>query len=152
VFRTILVEPSTGLRACISSSGPVEKRIWEFWPSDLAETFLRAGIVKAPPPPFTQECRKDGEASGAPPAIIQPKAGLVYHAGSMYGAGNTVALIANADADAHSLHWFADERHLGISAPGVPLLWTPSPGSITLRVVDDAGRSAQRRIQVRAAE
>jgi penicillin-binding protein 1C len=76
----------------------------------------------------------------------------VYHTGATRGVGKTVALIADADADVASLHWFAGERYLGASTPGEPLLWNASPGSISLRVVDDAGRSAQRRIQVRVAE
>jgi penicillin-binding protein 1C len=146
------VDPSTGLRACSSSSGRAETRVWEFWPTDLARMFLKAGVVKAPPPPFAPECRKDGEASGTPPVIVQPKAGLVYHTGTSRGIGNTVALMANADADVASLHWFADERYLGISTPGEPLLWNASSGAVTLRVVDDAGRSAQRRVHVRVVE
>jgi penicillin-binding protein 1C len=152
VFRTILVDPLTGLRACASNSARAQTRVWEFWPTDLARMFLRAGVVKAPPPPFAPECRAEREASGAPPVIIQPKAGLVYHAGSSRGVGNVVALMADADADVALLHWFADGRHLGMSTPGEPLLWKASPGSITLRVVDDAGRSAQRRIHIRAVE
>ena len=154
VFRTILVDPLTGLRACSSSSGRVETRVWEFWPTDLARMFLRAGMVKQPPPPFAPECRKDGEASGMPPVIIQPKAGLMYmyHTGATRGIGNALALMADADADVAALHWFADERYLGISIPGEPFLWNASPGSILLRVVDDAGRSAQRRIHVRVVE
>jgi penicillin-binding protein 1C len=152
VFRTILVDPVTGLRACPSSSGRVETRVWEFWPTDLARMFLKAGVIKPPPPPFAPECQNEGGIPGQPPVIIQPKAGIIYHTGSTRGVGNTVALIANADADAASLYWFADERYLGISTPGDPLLWNAFPGSITLRVVDDAGRSAQRRIQVRTAE
>ena len=86
-----------------------------------------------------------------PPVIIQPKPGVVYHTGSTRGVGRTVALIANADADTTSLHWFADGRYLGVAVPGSPFVWNATPGSITLRVVDDAGRTAQRRIQVRVA-
>jgi penicillin-binding protein 1C len=152
VFRTILVDTSTGLRACSSSSGSVETQVWEFWPTDLARMFLSAGVVKPPPPSFGPECREEWEPFGMPPAIIRPKAGLVYYIGSARGTGNTVALIANADADASSLHWFADERYLGVSTPGEPLLWSAFPGNITLRVVDDVGRSAQRRIHIRAVE
>ena len=152
VFRTILVNPETGLRACASSSGPVETRVWEFWPTDLAQMFLRAGVVKPPPPPFAPECREMGGISGIPPVIVQPKAGLVYHIDFKHGSGNAVALIANADADVRYLHWFANERYIGIATPGNPLLWQASPGNATLRVVDDAGRSAQRHITIRTAE
>jgi len=152
VFRTILVDPVTGLRACSSSARRVETRVWEFWPTDLAQMFQKAGVIKQPPPPFAPECRRDGSSPGMPPIIIQPKAGIVYHAGSARGVGNAVALIANADADVATLHWFADKRYLGISTPGNPLLWNAFPGSITLRVVDDAGRSAQRRVQIRGMQ
>jgi len=152
VFRTILVDPLTGLRACSADPGRAETRVWEFWPADLARMFLAAGVVKPPPPPFAPECRPEREFAGAPPVIIQPKAGLVYHTGAGRGAGAALALLAEADADAAALHWFADERHLGRTAPGETLLWRAAPGSTTLRVVDDAGRSAQRRILVRAAQ
>ena len=152
VFRTILVDAETGLRACAASSGRVETRVWEFWPTDLAQMFLRAGVVKPPPPPFGPECMGSEEASGVPPVIIQPKAGLVYHTDFKPGLGNAIPLIANADADVRVLHWFADERYIGIATPGSPLLWQASPGSVILRVVDDAGRSAQRRVVVRVAE
>ena len=152
VFRNILVDPVTGFRACASSSGPVETRVWEFWPTDMARMFLRAGVVKPPPPPFAPECHEEEGTSGMPPVILQPKAGLVYYTDSRRDTGNTIALIANADADVRNVHWFADGRYLGIATPGNPLLWQASTGNITLRVVDDAGRSAQQRIQVRLAE
>ena len=152
VFRTIRVDVETGLRACLSSTGPVETRVWEFWPTDLAQMFLRAGVVKPPPPPFEPKCQAQEGVAGKPPSIVQPKAGLVYHTKAESGADNTVALMANTDADVCRLHWFANDRYLGISEPGKPLLWQASPGSVALRVVDDAGRSAQRRITVRVAQ
>ena len=35
VFRTILIDAETGLRACRPIPGRTEERVWEFWPSDL---------------------------------------------------------------------------------------------------------------------
>lgn len=59
--------------------GRTEERVWEFWPSDLQALFLRAGVVKPPPPPFSPECGPEaGVQPGRPPRIITPKDGVVY--------------------------------------------------------------------------
>lgn len=156
VFRTILVDRETGLRACAPVPGRTEERVWEFWPTDLQRIFLRAGIVKPPPPPFSPECAAPaaaGErtAAGEPPRISIPKEGVVYRMPLSDPARGRIPLTADTDADARSVFWFAGERFLGRSAPGRELLWTPPPGITELHVVDDLGRAARRRLVVRVA-
>ena len=61
----------------------------------------------------------------------------------------TLLLQAHADAGIRTLHWFADGRLIGRSAPGETLEWETGPGTYLLRVVDDAGRAVTRRVIVR---
>lgn len=156
VFRTILVDRYTGLRACAPEPGRTEERVWEFWPSNLRRIFLRAGIVKPPPPPFSPECaalRRSSERAplGNPPRISIPKEGVLYRLPLADPARGRLPLTADADADARSVFWFAGDRFLGRSAPGRELLWTPPPGTTELRAVDDRGRASRRRLLVRVA-
>lgn len=79
VFRTILIDAETGLRACRPVPGRTESAYGNSWPSDLQALFLRAGVVKPPPPPFSPECGPEaGVQPGRPPRIITPKDGVVY--------------------------------------------------------------------------
>ncbi len=151
VFRTILVDRTTGLRACAPQEGRTETRVWEFWPSDLAAMFARAGLPKPPPPPYEEQCRQQLKAAGRPPVIVQPRDGLVYRKAASGGGGEQLVFLAHAEAGVRNLHWFVNERYLGSSAPGEPLLWRASTGDVTVRVVDDAGRAALRTVHVRPA-
>lgn len=150
VFRSILVNRVSGLRACAPQEGRTESRVWEFWPSDLARMFARAGAPKPAPPPFEEQCRKEQKISGLPPVIVQPKDGLIYHEKTAAGQKGNMVLMAHADAGVHALYWFADDSFLGSTAPGEPLLWRAPDGDVTLRVVDDAGRAARRRLRIQA--
>lgn len=152
VFRTILLDTATGLRAC-RPSPTTQERIWEFWPSDLQEIFAQAGIVKPAPPPFLPECLPESETTvaGSAPRILVPKEGVAYQRriGDQRDL-SAIPLTASVDADARALFWFAGERFLGRVAPGTPLLWQPDSGVHMLRVVDDLGRSSTRRVLVQA--
>ena len=152
VFRTILVDKATGLRVCRPQDSKTELRVWEFWPSNLHQMFALAGIHKPAPPPFEAECHQAEQNTGHPPRIVQPKEGLIYRLTLRAATANQqLALLAHADADVQQLYWFMDDRYLGTSKPGQPFLWVPRPGNSLVRVVDDAGRSAQRRLRVLVA-
>ena len=148
IYRTILVDTRTGLRACSPEDPHVEMRIQEFWPSELAAMFAAAGIAKTPPPPLDPRCSPEGTLPGAPPVILRPKAGLIYHL-RPEAPRHILLLQAHADAGIRTLHWFADGRLIGRSAPGETLEWETGPGTYLLRVVDDAGRAVTRRVIVR---
>lgn len=149
VFRTILIDRETGLRACEAVPGRTEEVVWEFWPSDLRAQFLRAGIVKSPPPPFGPGCGAQPVA-GTPPRVISPKEGVVYRRSLSAPEAAGIPLTAGADADAKAVFWFVRERFIGRCAPGETLLWLPEEGVHELRVVDDRGRSSSRTVTVRA--
>ncbi len=148
VFRKILVDTETGLRACRPVPGRTEEIIWEFWPSDLSALFLQAGVVKPPPPPFAPECITETQP-GLPPRILSPKEGMIYRIRLSDPERNTIPLIAGADADAGAIFWFIKDRFIGRSLPGKPLLWRPDSGVHLLRAVDDRGRVCTQQVNVR---
>ena len=148
VFRTILIDRETGLRACEDVPGRTEEVVWEFWPSDLRAQFLRAGVVKPTPPPFGPGCGQAAVA-GSPPRMISPREGVVYQRSLSAPGRNGIPLKAGADADARAVFWFEKERFIGRSAPGETLLWFPEDGVHELRVVDDFGRASSQKITVR---
>ena len=150
VFRTILIDAETGLRACRPVPGRTEERVWEFWPSDLQALFLRAGVVKPPPPPFSPECGPEaGVQPGRPPRIITPKDGVVYQRRLSDPERSGITLVASTDADASAVFWFVKDRFIGRGVPGEPLVWHPGDGAQMLRVVDNLGRAAMQKIVVR---
>ncbi|MDD2967589.1 MAG: transglycosylase domain-containing protein [Desulfovibrionaceae bacterium] len=141
VFRTILIDKASGLRACQPEAGRTEERVWEFWPSDVQRIFARAGIAKPAPPDWLPQCRKGEAVQGKAPRIILPKKGVTYYARIAAGQSPPLPLTASAEPDVHTLHWFAGAHYVGSTAPDVPLLWRPAEaGTIELRVVDDMGR------------
>ncbi len=152
VFRSILVDKTTGLRACMPQEGRTEIQTWEFWPTELAQMFARAGMPKPEPPPFMPECERKDIVAGSPPRIVQPKDGLVYRLSLSNKGNESVAFIAHAEAGVKNLHWFVNGSYLGSRAPGEIILWKAVPGDAEVRVVDDAGRAAQKRLRVRAAQ
>ena len=148
MFRTILIDRETGLRACEPVPGRTEEVVWEFWPSDLRAQFLRAGVVKPSPPPFGPGCGQTPVA-GTPPRVISPKEGVIYQRRLSSPETTAIALTASADADARAVFWFVKERFIGRAAPGETLLWQPEDGVHELRVVDDRGRASSQKVTVR---
>ena len=148
VFRTILIDAETGLRACEPVPGRTEEVVWEFWPSDLRAQFLRAGVVKPPPPPYGPGCGQLAP-SGTAPRILSPREGVVYTRSLSAPRENAVALTAETDADAGAVFWFEKERFLGRSLPGNPFLWYPEDGVHRLMAVDDLGRASAVKVVVK---
>lgn len=152
IFQEILVDKASGLRACRPEPGRTERRVMEFWPSDLARIFAQAGIRKPAPPEWMPQCRPDNaDSAGPPPRIRIPKAGVTYHLQLSAPHRSRIPLTASAAPDATVIFWFAGDTLLGSSPPDAPLLWTPRPGSTELRAVDNLGRTARRTLRVRAA-
>ncbi|MBQ9453081.1 MAG: penicillin-binding protein 1C [Desulfovibrio sp.] len=151
IFRPILVDKITGLRACAPEEGRTETRVWEFWPSDLATMFARAGRPKPAPPPYMPQCLRQLQASGRAPDIVQPREGLTYRRAASGSKGQEIVLLAHAEADVRNLHWFINGSYIGSSLPGEPLLWQAKVGDMMVRVVDDAGRASLRTLRVRPA-
>ena len=149
IFRKILVDANTGLRACVPEEGRTVEKIWEFWPSNMQSIFRRAGIHKPPPPPWEPGCAQ-AQTGSQGPRIIIPKEHLIYRVRLSAPEQNMIALTASADAESDTLFWFAGKDFLGQSAPEQPLLWQARAGLHQVRVVDDKGRSHSRAIFVEA--
>ncbi|XOZ34363.1 penicillin-binding protein 1C [Halomonadaceae bacterium KBTZ08] len=143
VYREVRIDPDTGRRACPGQhSDDLEKRVYEFWPSNLLTLFRQAGLPRRTPPPFQEECSlTDTAAIGDKPSILTPQSTVTYALRPDRLGQEKIPLQASADADARALFWFVGDQFLGRSEPDEPLFWRPRPGHFELRVVDDLGRS-----------
>jgi len=149
LHRAVPIHPETGLRACREQPGQTEMTVYEFWPSDLLTIFRQAGVSLAGPPPFEPGCVLDDVAqSGMSPRITSPVAGVAYQLRSDRLDAETMVLTASVDGDVRTLYWFVDDGYIGKCAADQPLVWTPHSGTLTIRVVDDHGRAAQKEIEV----
>ena len=124
----------------------------EVWPAERLEQFRKAGFPRAN---SLQTVSDEGQhqiaASGSAPRILSPQSSLTYYLQSKESDQNQLVLEANAAAGTRQIHWFADRRYLGASAPSEPMPWTPMVGDYELQAMDDSGRVATRRISVRLA-
>lgn len=152
VYRKILIDKATGKRACVEVPGKTERVVWEFWPTDLQRVFRSAGIIKPGPPPFLPECGADGNPGGLPPEIISPKTGVTYHRSISRPENTVISLRASGDADATDFFWFSGSEFIGRSGLGEDIVWTPPGGKVTVRVVDNFGRSESRTFEVELTE
>jgi len=145
-----MIDDDTRLPACPPYVGHrVHEEIFEFWPSDLEEVFIEAGIPRRLPP-RNSECSNAGMMEGNPPAITSPMRSSTYVMRLARGDRQPIALAATADADAHTLYWFIDNAYIGHSRPDDPVYWQPpSAGDFRVRAVDDLGRSDERPLSVR---
>lgn len=148
ILRRVRLNPRTGLRSCPEDPEPGELRVVEFWPSELRQLFLRAGISKPAPPDFGPLCARQKPETQQAPRIILPKEGMIYHVQGTR-ADCTIPLLAHADAEATQLYWFVDADYAGTSTPGQTILVQELPGDHMVRVVDDRGRSARRQLSIR---
>jgi len=143
IFREILIDTQTGLRACRVSS-TTKFVVYEFWPSDLESLFQKAGIHHAIPPDYNTECHLNNQigAEGPAPRIVSPRENLVYSLHLNSRENSIIPLIAITDDDVKIIYWFINQSYIGQSIPNHSLDWPAKPGNYTLRAVDDHGRSA----------
>ena len=143
ILRRIYVTEE-GYQACVPEEG--QETVWEFWPSDLALMFQRAGVYKAPPPPFEPQCAR--EEPGYPPRITSPKLGLTYYASINAGGVASLVLAAQADAGVRQLRWFVNGQYQGETAPGRSLSVQLAPGIHHVLVSDENNRSSVRTLRI----
>lgn len=124
----------------------------EVWSADRLEQFRKAGFPRAAAGPPAEDGDPHRIASFGPaPTILSPQSALTYYIQSSVHEQNRLMLEANATPGTHQIHWFADRRYLGASAPAEALAWEPTVGDYELQAMDDAGRVSSRRISVRLA-
>lgn len=153
VHRPVVIDDATGKPACPPyAAGRTHVEVYEFWPSDLQQVFVQAGMPRRAPPQ-NPDCENAGQMVGDPPRITSPLRGSSYAMRLKRQGEDRIAFNATADADAHALYWFANDAYIGRSAPGESLFWQPqNAGHYDVRVVDDHGRSDQRPLEVSLVE
>ena len=149
VFRRVLIDTETGLRACRYEEGRTEWEVFEFWPSDLHEAFEQMGIHKASLPAMEEGCEALDEGGGGhAPRISSPQSAVQYQVRLSGGDYEQIPFLAVADADVRTLHWFLGKKYLGEVSANEPFYWKPVPGKYVVRVVNDHGRADALRVEV----
>jgi penicillin-binding protein 1C len=123
----------------------------EVWSADRLEQFRKAGFPRAAGPAAEENDTHRTASFGSPPRILSPQSALTYYIQSNAPQQNRLMLEANATPGTRRIHWFADRRYLGASAPAEPLPWEPTVGDYELQAMDDAGRVSSRCVSVRLA-
>jgi penicillin-binding protein 1C len=124
----------------------------EVWSADRLEQFRNAGFPRAAAGlPAEEESLNRTVSIGPPPKILSPQSALTYYIQTSAHQQNRLMLEANASPGTHQIHWFADRRYLGASAPAEPLPWEPTVGEYELQAMDDAGRVSSTHVSVRLA-
>jgi len=147
VHRAVPVYRASGLRACQHQPPHTEFKVYEFWPSDIAQAFSHAGIVLAQPPAYQHSCSSQLQLVQQAPQIRSPQPQLEYRLGNS-AEQQKLALQATLDGAATQAHWFIDKRYLGAAAAGDTLFWRGEAGEFQLTVVDDLGGVASQRLRI----
>ena len=147
VYRPLRIDNQSGQPVCApwdTETSHIE--VFEFWPSDLANVFMQAGLPKRQPPVVT--CQQ-GALAGDAPRITSPLKNTTYQLRQSQKGRDNISFSAVTDADSATVYWFVDDVYLGSSASKTPLDWRPSrPGKYRIRAVDDRGRADSRLINV----
>ncbi len=126
--------------------------IVEVWSAERLEQFRKAGFPRAATAqPAEDKAHHRAAIIGPPPKIISPQSALTYYIQANAHQRNRLMLEANATPGTHQIHWFADRRYLGASAPAEALAWEPTVGDYELQAMDDVGRVSSTRVSVRLA-
>ena len=152
ICREIYVNAQTGYRTLKQEGKHIKKQVYEFWPTDLLSLFRQAGIPRNVPPPFDPQVTLDMQSvSGIAPEIMSPVPDVEYLLQQGASAYNNLPLKAVTDADVQEVYWFIDQKFIGKSDPQETQYWSLSPGTFLVSVVDDHGRSDNRKVQIGVA-
>ena len=149
IHRRVMIDTRTGLIACPPyDMKHVHPEVFEYWPSELAQSFAKAGMPRRKPP--VNRCNNTNPSGGddQAPHITSPLTSVVYTL-RMRASSQTIPLACNLSADSHNVFWFVDSSYVGDGKAGIAISWTPShAGHFNVRAVDDLGRAADRDIEV----
>src|SRR5690554_170860 len=151
LHKKVWVKKHSEQAACPPFTEQHEQRIYEFWPSDLAQLFVRAGLPRRTPPHIECSASLVIQEQGSP-EIISPYSNMTFMMNaSGPGVVSQLPLQASASANVTTLYWLIENRLLGQTAPGEIFYWQPKkPGRYLLNVSDDHGRSDSRWVNVGA--
>lgn len=150
VYRKIPVDKATGLRACRHEPPRTVLKTYAFWPSDILESFEKAGIALKLPPAFGEECETINPFGGNAPQIIYPASDVSYivRRSVEKDGKKQMPFKASADADAGILYWFLDEAYMASSQPNETFFIPVGAGDFSLKVIDSRGRVTIRPLHI----
>lgn len=151
VHREFLVSKKNGRRICqLKDFNEAQKEIFEFWPSDIVQLFVKFGLPYKKAPPFENDCDEKDMGNARAPEIVSPKGDLIYSVRFQQQKGyDKIPFKAKVDQEIKKVFWFANQKPLGESLPNDTLLAELTPGSYEISVVDDRGQVASRSFQVK---
>lgn len=149
IFRPIMIDNKTGKAVCPPYDPKTSHlEVFEYWPSDLAAIFVKAGLPKKSPPK-TSHCALTQNYLGDPPKITSPLKNVVYQFRSTKQKNEKISFTANSDGSAKSLYWFVNDSFMGETEPHKAIDWVPTEsGTFKITVLDDMGRSNTRNVKV----
>lgn len=149
VHRAVIVDKVSGKPVCGRfDPATMRQEVYEFWPSDLAQVFVQAGIPRRRPP-AGRDCGGAQDWLGTAPSITSPYRATRYTMRLSHPEQLSLSLAATVDADVSRLYWFVGNTFIGSAEAGKALAWAPDrTGQFRLSVVDDHGRSDEREIEV----
>ena len=126
-----------------------ETRNYVVWPASIRRFLAQRHRWLPSPPKLDPECETAGRRR--PPSILSPPAGqiLVLLPG-VDASDQEIPLQAESTTPGARLSWFVDGEFLGAVSAAERLWWLPRPGEHEIVVMDDAGLSAKRRLEVRS--
>lgn len=153
IYRPVMINNQTGAVACPPYNPQTTHiEVFEYWPSDLANVFAKAGIAKKSPP-TSSHCASPQTYLGQPPKITSPLKNVVYQFRLNNQKNERISLNANVDGDVKQLYWFIDNQFIGHSPQNESIDWVPTrSGLFKILVVDDLGRSDSREIKIELVE
>ena len=154
VHREFLVSHKTGRRLCqVENPGEGQKQVYEFWPSDIVQLFVKYGIPYKKAPAFENDCDLNAMSQAAQPEIVSPKADLIYSVRFQNQNGyDKIPLKAKVDQEVKKVFWFANQKPLGESTPQETFMVELLPGNYAITLVDDRGQVATRTTQIKVVQ
>jgi penicillin-binding protein 1C len=144
LHRAVYFDNKSGEVVCKDSPNS-RKEVYEFWPSDLYDLFLEAGMPRRQPPPLP-DCYDGFGGSDDGPQIVSPTLAGTYT--FRIGKPSSLALRANS-SNGKSIFWFADKSFIGKTNASETFSWLPGhAGKYLIRAVDSLGHAASREITV----
>jgi penicillin-binding protein 1C len=153
ICREIYIDKKTGYRQYQAGKN-TKTEVFEFWPTNLLHIFRKAGVPRKTPPMFAPQFagnsknRMDNQQKGIAPKILSPVSETEYLISPGESTFNNLPLKVAADGDVKEVFWFIDEQFVGRSTPQETQFWSLQPGSFTVGVVDDKGRSSSKKVKV----
>lgn len=147
-----LINKDTGKLLCPHEKARrVEYKMIENWPSDVMNFYKTMGSYQEHGNLASVACHEEGERTGKL-HITSPLKHISYSTRFPRAESHKIRFSAIATRESRTLYWFVDQQFIGKAKVGEDLFWTPHPGKMTVRVVDDLGLADSREMTILVAE